>query len=289
MLLTHLALMESIIQGQLQDSYEQLSFSGGGVRCFWQGGALDALRSTHELAPERIACTSGGALAGACFIADRGSKLVDVFCAQLDHQDQNLEIGAGQSPTEVTPHQQIYRMVVEEVIDREAEQAVADGPAFEVLLAHPPGWLPIKFGAAVTMFMYEVDKKLRSTPHGKFASAVGAHEMRVDARGAARKGKLKDLVCQAATIPPVFSMRKWDGNLVIDAGTIDNAPMPNPNAGRTLVLLTRDYRNLPNVDGRTYLKPSSATPADKIDFTDPDALRATYHQGRKDIEALLSE
>ncbi len=281
--------MESVIHGQLHDAYEQLSFSGGGIRCFWQGGALDALRSNHELAPERIACTSGGALAGACFVADRGSKLVEAFCNQMNDYDRNLEIGTGECPTEATPHQLIYRRVVDELIDTEAEQAIADGPAFEVLLARPPDWLPIKLAAAATMFMYEVDKKLRSTPHGKYAEAVGANEMRVDARAAARRGTLKDLICQAATIPPVFDMRKWDGNLVIDAGTVDNAPMPNPNSGRTLVLLTRDYANLPNVEGRTYLKPSSATPADKIDFTDADALQATYRQGRNDVEAMLAK
>lgn len=198
-----------------------------------------------------------------------------------------MELGSGKCPTEMTPHQQIYERVVDEVIDAEAQEAVANGPAFEILLARPPGWLPVKVATAVTMILYEADQQLRSTPHGRYAKAAGAKEMRIDAREAARQGKLKELVCQAATIPPVFRMREWNGRLVMDAGTVDNAPLPRPNSGATLILLTRDYRNLPDVKGRTYLKPSSATPADKIDFTDPNALRATYQQGKKDIEMLL--
>lgn len=76
---------------------------------------------------------------------------------------------------------------------------------------------------------------------------------------------------------------------MIDAGTIDNAPMPDPNEGRTLVPLTRSYRNLPEISELTYICPSKDTPADKIDFTDAAALRATYEQGRRDMREMLAD
>ena len=279
---------DRVIGAPLQDRYEQLSFSGGGLRCFWQGGALDALRQECDIAAERIAAASGGALSAACFVADCGTRLIEAFCDRLERHDHNFEPELSTDPTDLTPHQAIYRDVVSAVLDDEACEAVANGPAFEVLLARLPRWLPRKAGAAMTMAAYEIDKHMRSTPHGRYAEALGARELRVDGRQAARDGRLVELVCQAATIPPVFRMREWDGKPVIDAGTIDNAPLPDGDDGRTLVLLTRSYRNLPQVAGRTYLCPSHATPADKIDFTDAEALRATYWQGRRDIEDLLA-
>ena len=276
-----------MIVGRLEDSYDQISFSGGGIRCFWQGGALDALRAVRPLEPDRITAASGGALAGACFIAEQGPCLIDAFCKRLKKHDRNMHLELATDIKELTPHQQLYRDVVEEVLSPEACERVAQGPAFEVLLARPPKFLPKSIGAAVTMALYEIDKLIRSTPHGRYAEAAGAREIHVDARQAAREGRLTELVCIAATIPPVFGIKSWNGEPVIDAGTIDNAPLPRQHRGRTLVLLTRSYRNLPREKGRTYIAPSHATPADKIDFTDADALKATYAQGKRDMRQIL--
>ena len=136
------------------------------------------------------------------------------------------------------------------------------------------------------MALYEADKLVRSKPHGCFAQALGAEEMRIDARHATRDGRLADLVCISATIPPVFRLKTWNGVAVIDAGTLDNAPVPRRRGGCTLVLLTRSYRNLPDVAGRTYLAPSHETPADKIDFTDahPDECVRLLHL--RDLSSL---
>ncbi|TFY98822.1 patatin-like phospholipase family protein [Ramlibacter rhizophilus] len=275
--------------GKLDDHYEQLSFSGGGLRCFWQGGALDSLQEVFTMAPARIAAASGGALAAACFISGRGGKLIDAFCDRLRRHDRNVAPDAVLDGRKLTPHERIYREVVADVLDRQACEAVAEGPQFEVLLAEPPRWLPAAAAATLTMVLYEADKHIRSTPHGRWARAAGARELRVDGRQAAREGSLVELICKAATIPPIFDMRERRGRPVIDAGTIDNAPMPRGSSGSTLVLLTRSYRKLPEVEGRTYLFPSHATEADKIDFTDADALHAAYSQGRKDIEQLLAQ
>lgn len=277
------------MSGRLEDHYEQLSFSGGGLRCFWQGGALDALRENRTLAPSRIAAASGGALAAACFISGSGDRLLDAFRQRLRDPKHNVRPEATLDGRNIAPHEQIYSDVVDDVLDTEACKAVAEGPQFEVLLASPPQWLPVTVAAALTMILYEADKLVRSTPHGRWAQVAGARELRIDARQAAREGKLAKLVCKAATIPPVFDLKTHRGQPIIDAGTLDNAPVPDGDAGNTLILLTRSYRNLPEVAGRTYLFPSSGTAADKIDFTDAEALGDAYSQGRRDIEGLLAQ
>lgn len=277
-----------IIQGRIDLRFDQFSFSGGGLRCFWQGGALDVLREHRALAPKRIAAASGGALSAVCFIADCGTRLMGAFDKRLRRQDRNLELEPAADVHKRTPHEEIYRSVVADVLDRDACEAVADGPVFEVVLTRPPAWLPKRPAAALAMTLYETDKHLRSTPHGRFAKAVGARTLRVDARQAARDGRLAELICKAATIPPLFHLKEWDGQPVIDAGIIDDAPLPGTNEGATLVLLTRSYRNLPEIEGRTYLFPSHQTPAEKLDFTDADALHRTYDQGRRDMEQLIT-
>ena len=276
------------IVGRVEQRYEQISFSGGGLRCFWEGGAIDELRTVLPLEPERITAASGGALAAACFISGQGPALMEAFRKRLKQQDDNFDLELGADLKQMTPHQQLYRDVVEDVLGAKACERIAQGPEFEVLLARPPRFLPKRLGAAVTVALYEADKLIRSTPHGRYAQAAGASEMRVDGREAAREGRLSDLVCIAATIPPVFRIKRWNGQPVIDAATIDNAPLPRQHSGRTLVLLTRSYRNLPLEEGRTYLAPSGATPADKIDFTDAASLHATYTQGRRDIRNILA-
>lgn len=130
-------------------------------------------------------------------------------------------------------------------------ERIAQGPPFEILLTALPAKLPTWLGATLTLALREADNTICSAPHGRFAEAAGAHELRIDGRKAAREGHLADLVCLAAMIPPVFDIGTWKGEEIVDAGTLDNAPIPEPDEDCTLVLLTLSYRNLPETDRRT--------------------------------------
>lgn len=261
----------------------QLVFSGGGLRCFWQGGFMEVLGRHAAIAPERITGVSGGALSAACHVSGRERALLDAMCDAFAEQDSNLfDKDAGG----ISPHQRIYCKVVAKVLDDAAARAVAEGPQMQILIAHPPlaGW-PKTSGVAATV-AYESELHLVNSPHFSWAEKLGLEYSLVDARQAARDGKLVDLVCAAAVIPPVFEPPDWDGRPVVDGGMADQAPMPEPDEGETLVLLTRAYDQLPEVAGRHYVMPSEETPADKIDFTDPDKLRRTWEQGERDANAF---
>jgi predicted acylesterase/phospholipase RssA len=134
---------------------------------------------------------------------------------------------------------------------------------------------------------YEAELHVVNSPHFNWAERVGLEPVLVDANAAAREGRLAELVIAAATIPPVFTPPDWDGRPVVDGGMADQAPMPDPDEGETLILLTRRYRQIPDAPHRTYLAPSEETPADKIDFTDPGKLRDTWAQGEADARRLL--
>ena len=135
--------------------------------------------------------------------------------------------------------------------------------------------------------VYMADTQIRSTPHLKWAQKAGLKAEMIDANAAARSNDLVDLVCAAATIPPAFDPPEWDGAPAVDAGMADQAPLPENDCGRTLILLTKRFRNLPDDDRLTDVQPSDEVPADKIDFTDPDKLRETWALGEEDARRFL--
>ena len=270
--------------------YPQIVFSGGGTRCFWHGGFMAVARDRLAPDPARIACVSGGVLSAAVFVARRERRLLDTMAETFESRGANVDWHELVDGGPLTPHQSLYRDVVAQVLgDREAAEAVAEGPALQVVLAHPPGGdRTARVAGALASLAYEAELHILSRPDLEWAQAAGLETSRVDARDAAREGRLVDLVCAAAVIPPIFDPPLWDGRPVVDAGMAGHAPRPEPDRGGTLVLATRVYRNWPD-DGRTYVGPSDGVPADKIDFTDADKIRETWDRGEEDGRRFLEQ
>ncbi|WP_421997643.1 patatin-like phospholipase family protein [Roseovarius confluentis] len=272
---------------KLPDNPPQIVFSGGGLRCFWQGGFLTRLEQVRKFTPERVTGVSGGAMAGAAWIAGIEDRLLDVMCEAFQKRDHNLDLFAADEEG-ITPHQRIYCDVVETVLDEAAKERVANGPAFQIQIAHPPSTgHPTMTGTALAA-AYEAELHIVGSPHFDWAEKMGLTSQLVDANQAARDGRLVELINAAAVIPPVFEPPLWGDRRVVDGGMADQAPLPDPDEGETLVLLTRPYKKLPDVPGRVYVWPSEETPADKIDFTDPQKLRDTWALGEQDAEAYLN-
>ena len=269
----------------MEFDFEQLVFSGGGIRCFWHGGFLSAAGETLALDPARVSGVSGGALSAAAWIGQRERTLLMLMTEAFRINEANYDSRRGR----FTPHQEIYRAVVETTLDSEAIERIAAGPEYQVLLSVPPRILPPVVAAMVYGVLYKLDQAVRSSPHLEIPGRTGLGTIRVDAREAARKGVLTDLICAAATIPPVFMVPQWEGHSVLDGGMHDKAPLPRPDQGRTLVLLTSRYRNLPNAERRVYVQPSREVAADKIDFANPAKVTQTWEQGEEDARSWLAE
>jgi predicted acylesterase/phospholipase RssA len=268
--------------------FEQIVFSGGGLRCYWQGGFMDVVRDPLELEPDRIVGVSGGAMSAAGFISHRGHEILDRMREAFAACDSNVNLDDLDDDHGRTPHQRIFHEVVTDVFDAEAQARVADGPAFQIQIAHPPADdVPALSGAAMTL-AYEAELHTVNSPHFSWAERFGLGKSLIDAREAARQGRLAELIKCAVTIPPVFRTPEWEGRPVIDGGMAGQAPMPEPDRGKTLILLTRQYRQLPSDPSRRYLMPSEEAPVDKIDFTDPRKLTQTWELGQEDGQAFLS-
>lgn len=265
--------------------FNQLIFAGGGTRCFWHGGFLEVTGKLGTLAPKRIAAVSGGALSAASWISGNEQRCMEVMRAAFEENESNLASGK----SNFTPHQQLYSDVVADTLGDDAIARIAEGPQFQVLLASPPRWAPSRLSSGLYALLYKADEWVRSSPHLRAPAAMGLQGVRADARQAARDGRLVELICLAATIPPVFDIGTWEGREVVDGGMLTKAPIPDPDEGNSLYLLTKAYRHLPTHPRRTYAQPSSAVEADKIDFTAPGKIADTWTQGKADAQAFWSE
>ncbi|MCJ7420720.1 patatin-like phospholipase family protein [Sphingomicrobium astaxanthinifaciens] len=266
-------------------SFAQVVFSGGGTRCFWHGGFMSQVGTIATIRPERVCGLSGGALSGAAWISGQDERCKQVMGEIFERNERNLAIeGDG-----IAPHEQLYREAVEGTLPDTAIATIAEGPAFQIALATPPRGLSSRLFAAICAVGYSLEEKLTGSPRLRFTRWLGLELIRVDARQAARDGRLVDLIVAAATIPPVFDIPRWDGRDVIDAGMATKAAYPDPDAGRTLVLMTSPYRDLPAQDDKLFATPSSPVEADKIDFTGREQIEETWAQGCKDARGFLAE
>ncbi|WP_298434621.1 patatin-like phospholipase family protein [uncultured Jannaschia sp.] len=264
--------------------YAQLVFSGGGLRCFWHGGWMAAAFEAVSFAPERITGVSGGALSAAAWLAGNEHRLFDRFARALRQTDTNATLGDLDAADGRSPHQRVYEAIVADVIDRDAQARIADGPAFQISVATTGDSHAALLRALSAGLLYQAEQAVAPTPRPRLSGAAGVEQRLIDARRAARDGTLVDLIRMAATVPPAFRPDDWEGEPIYDGGMVDKAPMPSPDRGRTLVLLTKRFGDLPDDDDRIeYVQPSQPVlSGSKLDFTDPDLLREAWEQGSED-------
>ncbi|MEM7488216.1 MAG: patatin-like phospholipase family protein [Pseudomonadota bacterium] len=273
-------------------AYDQLVFSGGGLRCFWHGGWMEAVEAHLTFAPKRVTGSSGGALSAAAWIAGREAKLFDRFARALRREDDNVTLSDMGDDDGRSPHQRVYEAIVEDVVDAAAQARIADGPVFQINVSTTgdSGTATLRALAAGTI--YQAEQVVAPTPRPRLAAVAGVEQRLIDARRAARDGTLPDLIRMAATVPPAFRPDDWDGEPIYDGGMVDKAPLPRPDEGRTLVLLTKRFRRLPDDDPDRidYVQPSrTVLSGSKLDFTEPDLLREAWDQGHGDGAAWLQD
>ncbi len=277
-------------------SYDQLVFSGGGLRCFWHGGWLEVVGREIALAPQRVTGSSGGALSAAAWLAGRETRLFDRFARAVGQQDKNVTLSDLGDSDGRSPHQRIYDAIVEDVIDGDALARIADGPVFQISVSTTGDSAGATLRALAAGTIYQVEQIVAPTPRPRASALAGVEQRLIDARRAARDGTLPDLIRMAATIPPAFRPDDWDSpgtnglEPLYDGGMVNKAPLPEPDEGRTLVLLTKRFRSLPDDDPKRihYVQPSQTVlSGSKLDFTDPGLLREAWDQGQRDGAAWL--
>lgn len=267
--------------------FDAMSFPGGGNRCYWQGGFYEALAERFDLAPTLAVGVSAGAFAGIYSLLGLGAQVRERVFAGCGPHLTNVDLAGWRRGGALYPVGTMYRDLLADVLDAAALARLNAKVDFQVAIARLPRGMPPLVGAALGIGGYQVEKHLFGPVHPRFGRRLGFRPEFVAVRGLRTPQELADTLIASSGVPPFMPVTHIGGLPAFDGGLVDNVPVAplepvEAKGGRTLVLLTRRYRRLPDIPGRTYVQPSQPMRIKQFDITNPDGIRAAYELGLRD-------
>ncbi|ALK09350.1 patatin-like phospholipase family protein [Blastochloris viridis] len=273
--------------------FDAIAFAGGGNRCYWQGGFWDAAASVLDFAPKLVVGASAGAWQAAYSLLDLYDQVRPTVIGACGPHRTNFDWRGRTTPKSLFPVAPLFHELVSMTLG-DAEFArlklIVD---LRIAISRPPRWLPAQAAPWVALTGYQLEKRLFHPVHPRFGRMLGFEPEFVPVRAMRSRTELVDAIMASATVPPIMPILTIGGRIALDGGFVDNVPVeplvPVEQAGgRTLVLLTRCYRSIPHVPGRTYVQPSEPIPVKQFDITDPAGIRAAFELGRRDGAAFAA-
>lgn len=270
-----------------QSPYRGVIFSGGGSRCFWQGGFWQAAAPALNLTPRAVAAVSAGASTACHIFGGKIEEAMEYYQAAHAHRAQKDP--PGRNPFLPDPKGlSIYRGALESVLEGEPFARLKQGPDLRIFMTRPPSWAKSALGIGLGYLGYGLDKGRGDPVHHRYARKLGFQPVVGRASQCATVKELADLVLASSCLPPMVPWCNWDGCKVMDGGILDNAPVDllGPGEQPVLVLLTRRYaaQELRSRPGVTYAQPSRPLAISKWEKANADLVRQTYEQGLRDGE-----
>ena len=274
--------------------FNAISFAGGGNRCYWQGGFFEALSERFDLRPALAVGASAGAFAGIYSLLGLGARVRERVLASCGPHRRNFDLAGWRRGGALCPVGPLYRALIEDVLDARALKALNSRTDFRLALTRLPRGLPPLLGAALGIGAYQLEKHLLGPVHPGFGRRLGFRPEFVSARELGGAGALADALIASSCVPPFMPITQVNGTPAFDGGLVDNVPVlplePIEAAGgRSLVLLTRNYRRLPAVPGRSYVQPSRRIDVRQFDLRNPAGIRAAYELGLADGSAFARQ
>ena len=267
-----------------------MAFAGGGNRCYWQGGFYEALTERVDLAPSLVVGASAGAFAAAYSLLGIGPEVRRSVIEACGPHLKNFDVAAWRQGQPLCPVGPMYQALLERTIDAASLARLNARTDFRIAVARLPRGLAPALGAAIGIGAYQLEKHLFHPVHPRFGRALGFRGEFVAARGLTDL-EMRNALMASAGVPPFMPVTLVGRKPAFDGGLVDNVPVEPLAAieaagGRTLVLLTRVYQNVPAVRGRLYVQPSQPIDVKQFDITNPDGIRKAFELGRKDGEAF---
>ena len=163
---------------------------------------------------------------------------------------------------------------------------------FHIAVTRLPRGLPPILGSALGIGAYQLEKHLFAPVHPQFGRRLGFTAEFVRVRAMTAPNQLADALMASSGVPPFMPITQVGGRPAFDGGLFDGVPVApltpiEAAGGRSLVLLTRLYKELPQVNGRTYVQPSRRLRVKQFDLRDPAGIRDAYELGLKDGAAFV--
>ena len=270
-------------------NFENVVFAGGGNRCFWQAGFWTTIEPHLAATPINIASVSAGAaiscaLFSGCFEAVLENTVNVMRANRKNRYWRNLF-----SDQPIHPHSRLYRQIIETSINQQGLEALHRGPQNHILVAHIPNWLRPGSATLIGILGYQLEKKLFSPVHPKFGRKLGFQSEFIKVQDCQTISMLADLILSSSCTPPFTAQMYRSGRPVLDGGMIDNVPVHGVEhfPGKTLVLCSRPYKQLPSFENRVYIAPSKPVAVESWDYTNPDGIINSFNQGKADADSFL--
>ena len=274
-------------------SFAAIALAGGGNRCYWQGGFLEALWAAHPFVPRLVVGVSGGAFQAAFTLAGAGERvrpLVDEACRTTPRNVEwarllqtPLDLPGGRDVS--GPAHRGFRRGGIGAPARRAGAADQDRP--------PAARLPVGLATAAGLLGYQLEKFATNRVHPRIGRRLGFRAEFVSTHRCETPPNWSRRLCASASVPPFMPVGRVAGAAALDGGLVDNVPV-SPLAAfeaageRTLVLATRRYKALPDVPNRVYVQPSQPIRVNKFDMTDGEGIRVAYRLGLADGAAFAA-
>jgi predicted acylesterase/phospholipase RssA len=273
---------------------DAVAFAGGGNRCYWQGGFYEAVAERLAFPPKLAVAVSAGAFACIYSVLGIGPHVRELVLAACGPHQRNFDFRGWRSGGPLYPVGPMYRALLDELIDDTALARLRQRTDLYIAVARLPFGLPPLLGAAIGIGCYQLEKYLFHPVHPRLGRMLGFRAEFIRVRDLATAHELRDAILASGCVPPFMPQVMVGGKPGFDGGLVDNVPVGplepiEAAGGRTLVLLTRTYRHVPKVPGRTYVQPSRPIGAKQFDITNPAAIRAAYELGLQDGKAFAAQ
>jgi predicted acylesterase/phospholipase RssA len=274
--------------------FDAIVFAGGGNRCYWQGGFYEAVAERLALKPALAVGASAGAFAGIYSLLGMGHEVRAQVIPACGPHRKNFDFAAWRRGEALCPIGPMYRAFLHLLFDASALTRLQALTDFHIAITRLPRGLPPILGAALGIGAYQLEKHLFAPVHPQFGRRLGFSGEFVRVRAMTAPNQLADALVASSGVPPFMPVTKVGDRAAFDGGLFDGVPVApltpvEAAGGRSLVLLTRLYKDLPQVKGRTYVQPSRRIRVKQFDLRDPGGIRDAYELGLKDGAAFAAK
>ncbi len=272
-----------------ESKYSAAVFAGGGCRCFWQAGFWSTAAPALELKPKRVAAVSAGAAFACAAFGGATQQVLAAFKRRTADNPRNVYPRNALTGGKVFPHEPMYRGTIVETMDDAVLRRLRDAPEIRVLMTRAPAGIPALPALALGFTAYGVDRLITRKVHPTLARRLGFRPTVVTVQSCQTPAELADLIMHSSCMPPLTPAYQRAGRIVIDGALFDSAPADLvDDSERTLVLLSRRYKELPEHPTRHYVMPSEDPPIKMWDYASPGLIQQAFDLGRRDGDAFAA-
>lgn len=269
-----------------------LAYAGGGNRCYWQGGFYETVAPEISLKPRRIVGASAGAGAMLYNALGVGPTVREMLREACTGRTSEVDWAAFRRGGRLFPVAEMYRGMLATLFTPERLAMLKGQADFLIAISRPPRFWPLPVITTIGIGAYQLEKRFRRPVHPTVGRKLGFRPDLIRIADCADPEQLVDALMASAAVPPFMPAGNIGARAALDGGLVDSAPAwalaEMEAAGeQTLVLLTRPFAQVPQVQNRTYVRPSQVISVSQFTIRNWEGIRFAYELGVKDGEAFL--